>query len=341
MSRSRATRTTEAAEGPLIVDFEDNRLLARLFGEHDRHLARIERRLGVTVSSRGNRIAIAGPASRRETARALLVDLYRRLGEGHEVDEGTVEGALRIAEGTTLEALDEPNGVGDIVVRARRRSVVPRSPNQGRYLSALQTHDLVFGVGPAGTGKTYLAVGMAVSMLLEGRVERIVLARPAVEAGERLGFLPGDMREKIDPYLRPLFDALHDLLPAEQVARRIDRGEIEIAPLAFMRGRTLGDAFVIVDEAQNTTVRQMKMLLTRLGEGARMAVTGDPGQVDLPPGERSGLIDAVELLDGTEGVAVVRFETRDVVRHPMVARVLDAYAARDRKRRRSDEEGAA
>jgi phosphate starvation-inducible PhoH-like protein len=215
---------------------------------------------------------------------------------------------------------------------------VPRSSNQGRYLSALRSNDLVFGVGPAGTGKTYLAVGMAVSMLLEGRVERIVLARPAVEAGERLGFLPGDMREKIDPYLRPLFDALHDLLPAEQVARRIERGEIEIAPLAFMRGRTLANAFVIVDEAQNTTVRQMKMLLTRLGEGARMAVTGDPGQVDLPPGERSGLIDAVDLLDGTEGVAVVRFENRDVVRHPMVARVLDAYAARDRRRSRNDED---
>jgi len=316
-----------------MVDFDDNRLLARLFGEHDRHLSRIERRLGVSVSSRGNRVAISGPAGKRETARALLTDLYRRLHEGHDVDEGTVEGALKMAERTTIEALDAPEGAEDIVVRARRRAVTPRSPNQRRYLAALRDNDLVFGIGPAGTGKTFLAVAMAVSMLLEGRVERIVLARPAVEAGERLGFLPGDMREKIDPYLRPLFDALHDMLPADQVARRIERGEIEIAPLAFMRGRTLADAFVIVDEAQNTTVRQMKMLLTRLGDGARMVVTGDPRQVDLPSGERSGLVDAVELLESAEDVAVIRFENRDVVRHPLVARVLEAYDARDRRRR--------
>lgn len=331
------TRTAEPDSRPLLVDFDDNRLLARLFGENDRHLARIERRLGVTVSSRGNRVAIGGPSGKRETARALLNNLYRRLNEGHDVDENTVEGALKMAEGATIEALDAPSGAKDIVVRARRKSVAPRSPNQGRYLSALRDHDLVFGIGPAGTGKTFLAVAMAVSMLLEGRVERIVLARPAVEAGERLGFLPGDMREKIDPYLRPLFDALHDMMPVDQVARRIERGEIEIAPLAFMRGRTLADAFVIVDEAQNTTVRQMKMLLTRLGEGARMAVTGDPGQVDLPIGERSGLIDAVELLEGAEDVAVIRFEQRDVVRHPLVARVLDAYDARERKRRKGGE----
>ena len=209
-----------------------------------------------------------------------------------------------------------------------------RSPGQAAYIKALRDHDLVFGIGPAGTGKTYLAVAMAVDLLMTGKVERIVLSRPAVEAGERLGFLPGDLKEKVDPYLRPLYDALHDMLPGDQVAKRIASGEIEIAPLAFMRGRTLANAFVILDEAQNTTPVQMKMFLTRLGENARMAVTGDLSQIDLPPGVASGLSDAIQTLDEVEGVAMVTFTAADVVRHPLVARIVKAYDARQQNQRK-------
>ena len=312
------------------MDFDDNRLLTELFGEHDRHLARIEQKLGVSLSPRGNRLAIDGAAASQHVAKAVLADLYARLKKGLEVGEGDVDGAIRMAEAAIGGDGEASFADGEIQIRTRKRIILPRSPMQAEYVRALSTHELVFALGPAGTGKTYLAVAVAVSMLLSGKVDRIILSRPAVEAGERLGFLPGDIREKIDPYLRPLYDALYDMLPAAQVAKRLEVGEIEVAPLAFMRGRTLANAFVILDEAQNTTPVQMKMLLTRLGENSRMVVTGDPSQVDLPLGAHSGLRDAVEIIGGVEGVTFVRFSDADVVRHPLVIEVVRAYEARDR-----------
>ncbi|HXP13581.1 MAG TPA: PhoH family protein [Stellaceae bacterium] len=301
--------------------FDDNSLLSQLFGEGDKHLERIERALGVALASRGNRVAISGPASRADLARAALTSLYERLKRGLEVDAPAVDAALRMAphRGSAGEGEE---------IRTRRRRITPRGPVQAQYVKALRTHDMVFGLGPAGTGKTYLAVAMAVDMLMSGQVERIILSRPAVEAGERLGFLPGDLKEKVDPYLRPLYDALHDMLTGEQVMKRLESGDIEIAPLAFMRGRTLANAYVILDEAQNTTPVQMQMFLTRLGENARMAITGDLSQIDLPKGARSGLTDAVETLEGVEGIAMIRFTEADVVRHPLVSRIVAAYDRR-------------
>jgi phosphate starvation-inducible PhoH-like protein len=315
--------------GRVQMQFDDNSLLAQLFGERDENLDRIERHLGVSVVSRGNRLAISGPSGRTEMARATLAALYERLQRGLEVDGAAVDAALRLAQ-------DRPGNrqlwhEGE-EIRTRKRRISARSANQAAYIRALREHELVFGLGPAGTGKTYLAVATAVDMMLSGAIERIILSRPAVEAGERLGFLPGDLREKVDPYLRPLYDALHDMLPGEQVMKRLGSGEIEIAPLAFMRGRTLANAFVILDEAQNTTPVQMKMALTRLGENARMAVTGDLSQVDLPPGMQSGLSDALDTLQGVDGIAVVQFNEVDVVRHALVSRIVRAYDQRDRKR---------
>ncbi len=312
----------------VTLQFDDNGLLPLLYGEHDRHLARIEQRLGIRLGSRGNRITIAGAAGRTETAEAVLRDLWRRLERGQSVGTAEVEAALRMAEGEAegdprLPLQDKPE------IRTRKGAIAPRTPAQAAYIEMLSKQEMVFGVGPAGTGKTYLAVAQGVALLQAGRVDRIVLSRPAVEAGERLGFLPGDMKEKVDPYLRPLYDALHDMLPAEQVARRIASGEIEIAPLAFMRGRTLAHCYAILDEAQNTTAAQMKMFLTRMGEGTRMVVTGDPTQVDLPAGQRSGLVEALEILDGVQGIGVTRFDERDVVRHPLVARIVAAYGRAD------------
>ncbi len=317
---------------PLVVDFDDNRLLTALFGEHDRNLARIEQMLGVSLTSRGNRVAISGSKGSRDAACEVLTELYARLEKGHDVTDGEIDGAIRMAEAHVGGGLPRGSGDGDgagIKTGKGKRRIMPRSPNQSRYIDALNDSELVFGLGPAGTGKTYLAVAVAVSQLLSKQVDRIILSRPAVEAGERLGFLPGDMKEKVDPYLRPLYDALYDMLPGAQVIKRIESGEIEIAPLAFMRGRTLSNSFVILDEAQNTTPVQMKMLLTRLGENSRMAVTGDPSQIDLPAGARSGLHDAVKVLQGVDGVVFVHFDHVDVVRHPMVTRVLKAYAARE------------
>jgi phosphate starvation-inducible PhoH-like protein len=314
---------------PLVIDFADNRLLAVLFGEHDRNLARIEQKLGVTLTPRGNRLAIGGAPEMQQVARDVLTALYGRLQRGEEVGPGEVDGAIRMAEGRRA-GQQVPAAAEIDLVRTRKRQIVPRSPTQARYINELYRNELVFGLGPAGTGKTYLAVAVAVSMMLSGQVDRIILSRPAVEAGERLGFLPGDMREKVDPYLRPLYDALYDMLPGDQVVKRLESGEIEVAPLAFMRGRTLANAFVILDEAQNTTPVQMKMLLTRLGENSRMVVTGDLSQIDLPLGMPSGLRDAVEILEGVEGISFVRFTDADVVRHPLVTRVVRAYGARDR-----------
>ena len=318
---------TQAVPGKSVaLEFDDNALLPLLYGDHDRHLARIEQAFGVRIASRGNRLVITGPPPQVEAAQEVVKGLWARLAGGGSLGSGEVDAAIRMAEADSdprLPLSDLP------AIRTRRGAVAPRSPGQAVYMDLLARNELVFGIGAAGTGKTYLAVAQAVAMLQAGRVDRIVLARPAVEAGERLGFLPGDMKDKVDPYLRPLYDALHDMLPAEQVLRRIQSGEIEIAPLAFMRGRTLAHAFVILDEAQNTTPVQMKMVLTRLGEGSRMVVTGDLTQIDLPTGVKSGLRDALETLEGLPGVAVMRFGNRDVVRHPLVARIVDAYDARE------------
>jgi phosphate starvation-inducible PhoH-like protein len=315
---------------PVFLQFDDNRLLPLLFGEHDQNLARIEQELGVSLVSRGNQLGISGPREQVAQARTALNALYQRLKGGLSVDRGEVDAALRHAR---YDEAGEPglfgNGGDGSAIRTQRRHITPRSPMQAAYLKAMRDHDLVFGLGPAGTGKTYLAVAVAVAMLTKGTVDRIVLSRPAVEAGERLGFLPGDLREKVDPYLRPLYDALYDMMPAEQVVRRLSSGEIEVAPLAFMRGRTLANAFVILDEAQNTTPVQMKMFLTRLGENARMVVTGDLSQVDLPKGVPSGLHDAIDTLSAVEGIGLIRFTDADVVRHPLVSRIVRAYAARD------------
>jgi phosphate starvation-inducible PhoH-like protein len=309
----------------MTLHFSDNTLLPLLLGDHDRHLVRIEQALGVRLSCRGNRVAIAGDPGRVEATGLLLQSLWRRLERGEGVGRGDVEAAIRMAD----QEADPRLPLSDLpAIRTRRGAVGPRSPGQATYMEALSAHEMVFGIGPAGTGKTYLAVAQAVAMLQAGRVDRIVLSRPAVEAGERLGFLPGDMKDKVDPYLRPLYDALHDMMPGEQVIRRLGTGEIEVAPLAFMRGRTLAHSFVILDEAQNTTSVQMKMFLTRMGEGTRMVVTGDLTQVDLPPGTRSGLADALDTLEGVAGIGVVRFDKRDVVRHPLVARIVDAYDQR-------------
>lgn len=312
----------------LVMDFDDNRLLTELFGEHDRNLARIEKDLGIFATSRGNKVVIKGTPEARARADQVLRSLYQRLKSGQEVNPGEVDGAIRMSKTSPQDAENSDTPLRQI--HTKRRLIGPRSQTQARYIDALMNNELVFGVGPAGTGKTYLAVAVAVQMLLQKRVDRIILSRPAVEAGERLGFLPGDLKEKIDPYLRPLYDALYDTLPGEQVMREIESGEIEVAPLAFMRGRTLANSFVILDEAQNTTPVQMKMFLTRLGENSRMAITGDPSQVDLPLGAKSGLRDALETLDDIEGVATVHFSEVDVVRHPLVTRVVKAYNARER-----------
>jgi phosphate starvation-inducible PhoH-like protein len=326
-------------ESQLVVAFDDNQLLGALVGEYDRHLVKIEQKLAVHMQSRGNRVVISGKPEATLLAKAVLEDLYIRAKSGLEVTSGDVDGALRMAEATVVleqsggEAPPVAGGTktelkgadAQISIHTRKRYITPRAFGQVEYMRRLQDSDLVFGIGPAGTGKTYLAVAMAISKLLEGSVERIILSRPAVEAGEQLGFLPGNLREKVDPYLRPLFDALNDMLPAEQVEKRFERGEIEVAPLAFMRGRTLSNAFVVLDEAQNTTPLQMKMFLTRFGENCRMVVAGDPTQVDLPAGTRSGLHDAMDILQGIEGVAFVHFTNEDVVRHPLVGRIVTAY----------------
>ena len=318
---------------PLHLQFEDNRLLPQLFGQHDQHLARIEQELGVSMVPRGNQLAISGPADAVTVAKQVVTSLYQRLKRGLEVDAGEIDAALRLNrldEGLEPNLFDG-NGKDGTAIRTARRHITPRTAMQAKYMRMLHEHELVFGLGPAGTGKTYLAVAVAVAMLTKGAVDRIILSRPAVEAGERLGFLPGDMREKVDPYLRPLYDALNDMLPGDQVVKRMTSGEIEVAPLAFMRGRTLAHSFVILDEAQNTTPMQMKMFLTRLGQGSRMAVTGDLSQIDLPSGQKSGLKDALEAIEGVQGIGTAHFADVDVVRHPLVAKIVTAYDARDKK----------
>jgi phosphate starvation-inducible protein PhoH and related proteins len=311
----------------VTLAFDDNRLASLLFGQYGQNLALIERRLGAVADQRGNHVTIAGSRDAVEHARRVLEGLYEQLKRGDELVAGDVEGAIRlaVAQGSLFDYDPATARASFEEINLRKRAVRARTAAQDAYIRALRRYALVFGTGPAGTGKTWLAVAHAVQLFERKEVDRIILSRPAVEAGERLGFLPGDMREKVDPYLRPIYDALYDLMDARIVERALQTGEIEIAPLAFMRGRTLSHAVIILDEAQNTTSMQMKMFLTRLGEGSRMIVTGDPSQVDLPPGQISGLAEATRLLENIEGIGHVAYTAEDVIRHELVARIVAAY----------------
>jgi len=322
-----AAASEETATTQVVLAFEDNKLASILFGQYGQNLALIERRLGVVADQRGNLVTLEGSRSGCEQARHVLEGLYDQAKRGRDLSQGDVDGAIRqaIAQGSLFDYASDGARPSFEEINLRKRPVRARTGAQSAYIRALKRHSLVFGTGPAGTGKTWLAVAQAVQMFERKEVDRIILSRPAVEAGERLGFLPGDMREKVDPYLRPIYDALYDLMDARIVERALQAGEIEIAPLAFMRGRTLSNACVILDEAQNTTSMQMKMFLTRLGENSRMIVTGDPSQVDLPGGQMSGLAEAIKLLKDVEGIGLVAFSHEDVIRHELVARIVAAY----------------
>jgi phosphate starvation-inducible PhoH-like protein len=324
---SRAAPFSKKSEVQISLEFDDNKLASSLFGRHGENLALIERRLGVAADQRGNHVTLEGARDACERAQHVLDLLYAELKRGHEISNGDVEGAIRqvLRQAARQEAGPSNAQANFAELRLRKRLVRARTAGQDEYLRALKSNTLVFGTGPAGTGKTWLAVAYAVHLFERREVDRIVLSRPAVEAGERLGFLPGDMREKVDPYLRPIYDAFFDLMDRGIFERALQAGEIEIAPIAFMRGRTLANAAVILDEAQNTTSMQMKMFLTRLGENARMMVTGDPSQIDLPPGQISGLNEAVGLLASLENVAHIPFTAADVVRHELVSRIVEAY----------------
>ncbi len=313
----------------LFIEFEDNRLLSTLCGEYDRHLTQIEKALTVQLVRRGNQITIVGEQENADLALDVLETLYERLETGRPVEPADVDRELRMdthapepaPKGDQLEMF----GRGNFEIKTRKKVIEPRTDAQKAYVKALFEHELAFGIGPAGTGKTYLAVAVGVSMFIDGKVDKIILSRPAVEAGERLGFLPGAMEDKVDPYMQPLYDALNDFLPGKQLAKLKEEKKIEIAPLAFMRGRTLSNAFVVLDEAQNATTMQMKMFLTRLGEGSRMVITGDRSQVDLPRGVQSGLAHAEQLLGGIKDISFSYFTSSDVVRHPLVRAIIEAY----------------
>lgn len=319
----------------LEMAFEDNRLASQLYGEFDQNLALIEQKLGVRANTRGNHVMLSGSAVSVDQARRTLESLYAQLEDGQDISIGDVDGVIRmiITEDSqlTLPTFEKKGRVRMAQIATRKSTIVARSPAQDGYIRAMDRTELVFGVGPAGTGKTYLAVAYAATLLERGDISRIILSRPAVEAGEHLGFLPGDMKDKVDPYLRPLYDALYDMMQPEIVDRCIENHTIEVAPLAFMRGRTLSNALVILDEAQNTTTQQMKMFLTRLGENSKMIITGDPSQVDLPRGVRSGLVEALDFLAGVQGIHVTRFTDKDVVRHELVARIIRAYDKAEKK----------
>jgi len=322
----------------IVLEPADNQRLANLCGQFDEHLRQIERRLNVDISSRGNRFRVTGQPGAAQIGSDVLRSLFK-LTDTERIDAERVhiclqETVMKEAESNGLDAPGREADEGDAIeIQTRRKLVRARSANQRAYLKGIRSHDLAFGIGPAGTGKTYLAVASAIDALENGEVRRIILVRPAVEAGERLGFLPGDMSQKVDPYLRPMYDALFDMLGPEQVARLIERNVIEVAPLAFMRGRSLNESFVILDEAQNTSIAQMKMFLTRIGFGSRAVVTGDVTQVDLPAGSQSGLVHAVRILADVKGISFTWFSPNDVVRHELVQRIVEAYEADDAARR--------
>ncbi len=327
-----AASKKKPAREQITLEFPDNKLLASLSGAHQKNFVRLEQKLGVRVATRGNLVAIEGPSDARGRAAIVLRALYARIEAGESAGAEEIDAEIRFAVEGSAKVLSGEFG-SPSVKTASSRVTRARSPAQAAYLDLMRTHPLVFGVGPAGTGKTYLAAAFGAHLLHERRVERLILSRPALEAGERLGFLPGDLKEKIDPYLRPLYDALFDVM-GEQCTRLMEQGIIEVAPLAFMRGRTLSRAFVILDEAQNCSSAQVKMFLTRLGEDSRMVVTGDPSQSDLPGGRAEGLNEALAILHDVEGAAVARFSERDVVRHPLVSRIVAAYNAASEGRQR-------
>ncbi|MAC02460.1 MAG: phosphate starvation-inducible protein PhoH [Marinovum sp.] len=315
-----------------LIEFPDNRLLIDLCGAYDQHLAAIEKALDVQIIRRGNQLAILGSAAGLDEVTEILKALYQRLEAGRTIEPGDIDRELRM-QGDGENCVDrkvdqlEMFSGEKFEIKTRKKIIEPRTDAQKAYVASLFSNELAFGIGPAGTGKTYLAVAVGVSMFIAGKVDKIILSRPAVEAGEKLGYLPGDMKEKVDPYMQPLYDALDDFIPSKQLARLFEEKQIEIAPLAFMRGRTLSNAFVVLDEAQNATSMQMKMFLTRLGEGSRMVITGDRSQVDLPRGVTSGLADAERLLHSIEKISFNYFTSKDVVRHPLVAAIIDAYEA--------------
>lgn len=309
----------------LTLNFDNNNLLPLFVGERDAHLEHIEKQLDISINNRSGTLVLEGNSRSIKIAEDVLLYLWRRLEKKQDVTIPEIDSAIRFAKDKKMTDKKKESD-SNIAIQTKKKTISPRSPGQAEYIKAIQNHSLVFGLGPAGTGKTYLAVAVAVSAYLSGKVERLILCRPAIEAGERLGFLPGDMKEKVDPYLRPIYDSLQDMLPHEILAKKMETGEIEVAPLAFMRGRTLSNAFVIVDEAQNTTVSQMKMILTRLGENSRMVINGDTGQTDLPSGVTSGLRDAVDRLDNIDNdIAVHHMSVKDVVRHNLVGKIIKAY----------------
>ncbi|MFH0821919.1 MAG: PhoH family protein [Pseudomonadota bacterium] len=318
---------TPGEKTPRRVSFDDIGALQALVGELSKNIKHIERVLNVVISVKGNTLSIFGEAPSDETAERLLKQMYPLARDGHPIQAVDIDQGIRLLSGDPKARLKDM--LKDTVfISSNKRPITPKTVKQKEYVQAMRTHDIVFGVGPAGTGKTYLAMAMAVSALQRKEIRRVILARPAVEAGEKLGFLPGDLYEKVNPYLRPLYDALHDMIEFEKVSHMIQRGDIEVAPLAFMRGRTLNDSFVILDEAQNTTSEQMRMFLTRLGYSSKALITGDITQIDLPEGITSGLVEALEILQDIEGIASVFFDERDVVRHPLVQDIIRAYENR-------------
>jgi len=314
------------------LDLADNELARQLFGEHNAHLQQIGRALNVRIHARGNQLTVAGDGVDARLAENLLAQLYGLLEEGYPVYANDIDYALRLLSENDRARLKDIF-LDTVYITSKKRSITPKSPAQKAYIDAIRSYDMVFGIGPAGTGKTYLAMAMAVAALSKGKASRIILTRPAVEAGEALGFLPGDLTEKVDPYLRPLYDALHDMMRFEKVSGLLQRGVIEIAPIAFMRGRTLNDSFIILDEAQNTTSEQMKMFLTRIGFSSKAVITGDITQIDLPSNKRSGLIEAKKILGDIEGIRFVFFSKRDVVRHRLVQDIINAYEKLEESKR--------